>query len=76
MTIFVTAFAVPLRSRIPGYEVAALADTLAKTGAAGVQILMPPYDCDYRRAAMLEFPGGYIAEVHSPKAAPSPAAAP
>jgi predicted enzyme related to lactoylglutathione lyase len=49
-----------------GYEVTNLADTLAKAQAAGVEILVPPYTADQRNAALVRFPGGYIAEVHSP----------
>ena len=48
-----------------GYEVADLADTLVKAKAAGVAVLVPPYTADQRKAAMVQFPGGYIAEIHS-----------
>ncbi|MEI9938617.1 MAG: glyoxalase [Pseudomonadota bacterium] len=54
-----------------GYEVTVLADTLAKAKAAGVEIVVPPYSSDDRDAALLHFPGGYIAEVHA-QAASSP----
>ena len=47
------------------YEVSDLAATLAKAKAAGVQVLVPPYTADQRTAAMVQFPGGYIAEIHS-----------
>jgi hypothetical protein len=43
-----------------------LADTLAKAKAAGVEILVAPYTADQRDAALVQFPGGYIAEIHSP----------
>ena len=36
-----------------------------KAKAAGVQVLVPPYTADHRAAAMVQFPGGYIAEIHS-----------
>ena len=49
-----------------GYEVAKLSDTLAKAKAAGVQILVATYTADQRDAALVQFPGGYIAEIHSP----------
>jgi hypothetical protein len=49
-----------------GYEVANLADTLSKAKAAGVEILVAPYSADQRNAALVQFPGGYIAEIHSP----------
>jgi hypothetical protein len=48
-----------------GYEVANLTDMLAKAKAAGVEILVPPYTADQRNAALVQFPGGYIAEIHS-----------
>lgn len=49
-----------------GYEVANLADTLAKAKAAGATIVVAPYTSDQRDAALVQFPGGYIAEIHSP----------
>jgi hypothetical protein len=49
-----------------GYEVANLTVTLTKAKAAGVEILVPPYTADQRNAAFVQFPGGYIAEIHSP----------
>jgi predicted enzyme related to lactoylglutathione lyase len=55
----------PYGREIAGYEVANLADTLAKATAAGVTILVPPYSADGRSAAVVQFPGGYIAEIHS-----------
>jgi predicted enzyme related to lactoylglutathione lyase len=48
-----------------GYEVSDLAATLTKAKAAGVQVLVPPYTADKRAAALVQFPGGYIAEIHS-----------
>jgi hypothetical protein len=56
----------PYRKETTGYEVANLADTLAKAKAAGVEILVAPYTADQRDAALVQFPGGYIAEIHSP----------
>jgi predicted enzyme related to lactoylglutathione lyase len=56
----------PYGREITGYEVANLADTLAKAKAAGVKILVAPYTADQRDAALVQFPGGYIAEIHSP----------
>jgi hypothetical protein len=49
-----------------GYEVSDLAATLAKAKAAQVQVLVPPYTADRREATLVQFPGGYIAEIHSP----------
>jgi hypothetical protein len=56
----------PYGRETTGYEVANLTDTLAKAKAAGVEILVAPYTADQRNATFVQFPGGYIAEVHSP----------
>jgi hypothetical protein len=56
----------PYGRETTGYDVASLADTLAKAKAAGVEILVAPYTADQRDAAVVQFPGGYIAEIHSP----------
>jgi hypothetical protein len=56
----------PYGREVTGYEVANLADTLAKAKGAGVEILVAPYMADQREAALVQFPGGYIAEIHSP----------
>jgi predicted enzyme related to lactoylglutathione lyase len=48
-----------------GYEVANLAETLAKAKAAGADVLVPPYNTHERDAVVVRFPGGYIAEIHS-----------
>jgi hypothetical protein len=55
----------PYGREVTGYEVANLADTLAKAKAACVEILVGPYTADQRDAALVQFPGGYIAEIHS-----------
>lgn len=55
----------PYGREMSGYEVANLADTIAKAEAAGVSILVAPYTADQRDAALVQFPGGYIAEIHS-----------
>jgi len=55
----------PYGREISGYEVANLADTLAKAKATGVAILVGPYTGDRRNAALVQFPGGYVAEIHS-----------
>jgi hypothetical protein len=54
----------PYGREITGYEVADLPGTLKKAKTAGAIILVPPYTADQRTAAMVEFPGGYIAEIH------------
>jgi len=56
----------PYGREIAGYEVADLDDTLARARAAGVTVVVDPYTVDARRAAIVAFPGGYIAEIHSP----------
>jgi hypothetical protein len=56
----------PYGRELTGYEVANFADTLAKAKAAGAVILVAPYTADQREAAVVQFPGGYIAEIHSP----------
>jgi len=55
----------PYGREITGYEVANLSDTLIKAKAAGVAVLVAPYKATDRSAAMVQFPGGYIAEIHS-----------
>jgi hypothetical protein len=50
-----------------GYEVADVGETLNKAKASGATVLIEPYKADGREAAMLQFPGGYIAEIHSAK---------
>src|SRR5580658_4817535 len=55
----------PYGREMTGYEVADLTDTLAKAKGAGVVILVGPYTADQRSAAIVQFPGGYIAEIHA-----------
>jgi hypothetical protein len=55
----------PYGREITGYEVSNLDETIAKAKAAGVSVLIAPYTADHRSAAMMQFPGGYIAEIHS-----------
>jgi predicted enzyme related to lactoylglutathione lyase len=67
LTIFVTDghLPYPYGREMTGYEVANLNETLKKAKAAGSTVLVEPYSFGDRRAAMIEFPGGYIAEIHS-----------
>jgi hypothetical protein len=67
MTVLVTDghLPYPYGREMTGYDVANLSDTLAKAKAAGAAILVAPYIADRRRAALVQFPGGYIAEIHS-----------
>src|SRR5260221_347539 len=55
----------PYGREMTGYEVANLSDTLTKAKAAGVEIIVPQYKTEERDAAVVQFPGGYIAEIHS-----------
>jgi hypothetical protein len=55
----------PYGREMTGYEVVNLVSTLEKAKAAGVSVLAGPYSADGRNAAMVQFPGGYIAEIHS-----------
>ena len=55
----------PYGRELMGYEVANLSETLKKATAAGVSVLVPAYSAGEREAAFLQFPGGYIAEIHS-----------
>ncbi len=57
----------PFGHDITGYQVKNLADTLRKAQAAGAKILSPRFDGDDRSSAIIEFPGGYIAELHALK---------
>jgi predicted enzyme related to lactoylglutathione lyase len=55
----------PYGRETTGYEVTNLTDTLTKAKASGVDVLVPPYKTDERESAVVQFPGGYIAEIHS-----------
>jgi predicted enzyme related to lactoylglutathione lyase len=55
----------PYGRELTGYEVANLSDTLDKEKGAGATVLVAPYAADHRQACIVQFPGGYIAEVHS-----------
>jgi predicted enzyme related to lactoylglutathione lyase len=55
----------PFGHELTGYQVQDLGATLERARAAGVKILSAPYTASDRNTAIVEFPGGYIAEVHS-----------
>jgi hypothetical protein len=55
----------PYGRELTGYEVTDLAQTLDKAKAAGAALLAGPTSADGRDAAMVQFPGGYIAEIHA-----------
>jgi hypothetical protein len=67
LTVFITNghLPYPYGREMTGYEVANLADTLTKAKVAGVEVMVPPYKTEERDAAVVQFPGGYIAEIHS-----------
>lgn len=54
----------PYGRELTGYEVLNLNDTLTKGKAAGVRVLIAPFSSGQRTSAMVQFPGGYIAELH------------
>ncbi|MEW6339197.1 MAG: glyoxalase [Pseudomonadota bacterium] len=55
----------PFGREMTGYEVANLEETLDKAKTAGVTVLVPPFTSDGRAAAIVQFPGGYVAEIHA-----------
>jgi predicted enzyme related to lactoylglutathione lyase len=55
----------PYGREMTGYEVTNLTDTLTKAKASGADVLVSPYKTDERESAVVQFPGGYIAEIHS-----------
>jgi predicted enzyme related to lactoylglutathione lyase len=48
-----------------GYEVHDLTATIEKAKANGVSILTEPVTSNGRQSVMVQFPGGYIAEIHA-----------
>ena len=67
LTVFITNghLPYPYGREMTGYGVANLTDTLTKAKTAGVEVIVPPYKTEERDAAVVQFPGGYIAEIHS-----------
>ncbi|WP_423759750.1 glyoxalase [Burkholderia sp. NLJ2] len=67
MTVLVTdgQLPYPFGREMTGYEVPDLAATLKQAQAAGVNVLVPSYTADGRDAAVVRFPGGYVAEIHA-----------
>jgi hypothetical protein len=55
----------PYGRETTGIEVAALLQTLDKAKKAGAKVLIAPYQSEDRDAAMVEFPGGVIVEIHA-----------
>lgn len=40
-------------------------ETLAKARTSGAAVLVEPFLSDHRQSAMVQFPGGYVAEIHA-----------
>ncbi|MFM0081240.1 VOC family protein [Paraburkholderia sediminicola] len=66
MVVFVTdgKLPFPFGRETTGYGVDDVAQTLERAQAAGAKVLYAPYSSGLGKTAMVEFPGGYIAEVH------------
>lgn len=55
----------PYGTELTGYEVSDLDATLKRASDSGAKVVVDAHAEGNRRAAMLQFPGGYVAEVHS-----------
>jgi hypothetical protein len=56
----------PYGREAAGFEVTDLTETLDKAKAAGATMLVAPYIADKRKVTLVRFPGGFVAEIHSP----------
>lgn len=67
MTVFVTdgRLPYPYGRELTGYQVADLKDTLSKATTSGATVLVEPFTSQGRESAMVQFPGGYVAEIHA-----------
>jgi predicted enzyme related to lactoylglutathione lyase len=67
MTVFVTDghLPYPYGREVTGYDVADLQGTLSKAKASGATVLIEPFVSGLVQSAMVQFPGGYVAEVHA-----------
>ena len=67
MTVFATDghLPYPYGHELTGYEVTNLKDTLTKATGAGAKVLVEPFTSDRRESAIVQFPGGYVAEIHA-----------
>jgi len=67
LTAFVTDghLPFPFGQETYGYQVDDPAQTLMKATTAGATVLVEPFESEGRKAAMVQFPGGYIAEIHT-----------
>ncbi|MFE9421470.1 VOC family protein [Kitasatospora sp. NPDC006697] len=55
----------PFGRELTGYGVSELGATLDRAKAAGASVLWGPVTTGGRESAMVQFPGGYVAELHS-----------
>jgi predicted enzyme related to lactoylglutathione lyase len=60
----------PFGHEFTGYEVTDLNSVIEKAKISGAKVLSPAFESRDRSSAIVEFPGGYIAELHSLKVAP------
>ena len=67
MTVFVTDghLPYPYGRELTGYQFADLKDTLSKATTSGATVLVEPFTSQGRESAMVQFPGGYVAEIHA-----------
>ncbi len=57
----------PYGTELTGYEVTDLDATLKRAQDSGAKVVVDAHAEGNRRAAMVRFPGGYVAEIHSGK---------
>jgi predicted lactoylglutathione lyase len=50
---------------LTGCKVLDVDTTVTKAKRAGARVWVEPYSADDRRSALVQFPGGYIAEIHA-----------
>jgi len=55
----------PYGTELTGYEVGDLDATLRRARDSGATVVVEAHPEGDRRAAMVRFPGGYVAEIHS-----------
>ena len=67
MTVFATDghLPYPYGRELTGYEVTNLKDTLTKATGPGAKVLVEPFTSDRTESAIVQFPGGYVAEIHA-----------
>ena len=57
----------PFGHELTGYEVKDLSAALEKAKTADAKVLFGPFNAGDRDTAMIQFPGGYVAEIHDVK---------